>query len=104
MRLIPGLRPPTVRSSNPVDAQHLARDERAQRTCEHFDDARDFVHGGDAVQRACFRHSFLIHRARSHEPSGAGVAGGDAIHGDVVGAELAGEAARVMRRQTSRQS
>ena len=64
MRLIPGLRPPTVRSSNPVDAQHLARDERAQRTCEHFDDARDFVHGGDAVQRACFRHSFLIHRAR----------------------------------------
>jgi hypothetical protein len=36
---------------------------------------RDFVHGRDAVERAGFDHSVLIHRACAHEPSGADIDG-----------------------------
>jgi hypothetical protein len=44
-------------------------------TAEHHTDPCDFVDGRDAVERARLHHSFLVHRACSHEPSGADVAG-----------------------------
>src|SRR4051812_28657966 len=80
-----------------IDAQHLTGDERAERACKDFHHARDFVDGGDAVQCAGLDHAVLIDRARAHEAAGAGVARRDAVDGDVIGAKLVGEAARVVR-------
>ena len=80
-----------------VDPQHLTRDERAHGAGEQLDDARDFIDGGDAVERARLDHPGLIDRAGAEEAAGAGVAGGDAVHGDVVGAQLVGEAASVVQ-------
>ena len=68
-----------------IDTQHLARHECAQGPGEHLDDARHLIDGRDAVERAGLDQPVLIDRARSHEAAGAGVAGRDAVDGDVVG-------------------
>ena len=46
-----------------VDPQHLARDERAERTCEHLDETADLINGCDAIKRAAFDKPLLIDRA-----------------------------------------